>query len=177
MERSARSTATMRPSSCVAAAAASSPRCTGCTRPTSRQSTRRCTTPVPTSPSRWRRSPGASRNSPSKISTAIVSTSTGTDMKNDKLLRGASLLLALVLLPLAALAEDAWDGDAIAKLQAQMASGATTSRKLVEHYLARIAAIDAHGPSINSVIEVNPDALKIADELDAERARKGPRGP
>jgi len=98
-------------------------------------------------------------------------------MKNDKLLRGASLLLALALLPLAALAEDAWDGDAIAKLQAQMASGATTSRKLVEHYLARIAAIDARGPSINSVIEVNPDALKIADELDAERARKGPRGP
>ena len=98
-------------------------------------------------------------------------------MKNNKLLRGAALLLALAVLPLAALAQDAWDGDAVAKLQADMASGATNSRKLVEHFLARIDAIDKHGPSINSVIEVNPDALKIADELDAERAGRGPRGP
>jgi amidase len=98
-------------------------------------------------------------------------------MKNDKLLRAARGLLFLALLPLAALAQDGWDGDAVAKLQAQMASGATSSRKLVEQSLARIDAIDAHGPSINSVIEVNPDALKMADELDAERARKGPRGP
>ena len=98
-------------------------------------------------------------------------------MTNNKLLRFASLLLALLALPLTSLAQDAWDGDAVARLQADMASGATTSRKLVEQYLARIEAIDAHGPSINSVIEVNPDALKIAGELDAERARKGPRGP
>jgi amidase len=98
-------------------------------------------------------------------------------MKNDKLVRRGRLLFALALLPLAALAQDGWDGDAVAKLQADMTSGATTSRKLVEQFLARIDAIDAHGPAINSVIEVNPDALKIADELDAERARKGARGP
>ena len=98
-------------------------------------------------------------------------------MKNNKLLCRASLLLALVALPLASLAQDAWDGDTVAKLQAEMASGATTSHKLIEQFLARIDAIDKHGPSINSVIEVNPDALKIADQLDAERARKGPRGP
>jgi amidase len=91
--------------------------------------------------------------------------------------RRVAVLLALACLPPAAPAQDAWDGDAVAQLQARMASGATTSRKLVEHYLARIDALDAHGPAINSVIEVNPDALKIADELDAERARTGPRGP
>ena len=98
-------------------------------------------------------------------------------MKNHKLLCRASLLLALVAWPLASIAQDAWDGDAVAQLQSQMSSGATTSHKLVEQFLARIDAIDKHGPTLNSVIEVNPDALKIADELDAERARKGPRGP
>ncbi len=96
-------------------------------------------------------------------------------MITDKLLRIACLLV--LVCPLSALAEDAWDGDAVARLQADMASGATSSRKLVEQFLARIDAIDVHGPKINSVIEVNPDALKIADEMDAERARTGPRGP
>ncbi len=85
--------------------------------------------------------------------------------------------LLVLICPLSALSEDGWDGDAVAKLQADMASGATSSRKLVEQFLARIDAIDAHGPKINSVIEINPDALKIADEMDAERARTGPRGP
>jgi amidase len=70
-----------------------------------------------------------------------------------------------------------WDGDAVARLQAEMASGATTSRRLVEQFLARIEAIDRAGPAINSIIEVNPDAIAIATELDAERARSGPRGP
>ena len=44
-------------------------------------------------------------------------------------------------------------------------------------YLARIEAIDRHGPAINAVIELNPDARKIALELDQERRTKGPRGP
>jgi amidase len=96
---------------------------------------------------------------------------------NNKLLRRAAVLLALTMLPLMAPAQDAWDGDAVARLQAEMASGATTSRQLVEQFLARIDALDKHGPAINSVIEVNPDALEIAGELDAERARQGPRGP
>src|SRR5690349_14555712 len=164
-------------SSSGGAAAHSSRRCTGCIRPRSRRSTNRCARPAPTSSSLPRRSPGASRNSPWKTSMAIVSTFTGTDMKHDKLLRGARLLLMLAIFPVASLAQDAWDGDAVAKLQADMASGATSSRKLVEQYLARIDAIDKHGPAINAVIELNPDALKIADELDAERASKGPRGP
>ncbi len=99
-------------------------------------------------------------------------------MKNDnKLLRFACLVLVLAAGPAIAAAADAWDGDAVAKLQADMASGATTSRKLVEQFLARIDAIDKHGPAINSVIEVNPDALKIADALDQERAQGKVRGP
>ena len=73
--------------------------------------------------------------------------------------------------------ELAWDGDAIARAQAQLAIGSVTSRQLVQRYLERIARLDASGPRINSIIELNPDALAIADALDAERARSGPRGP
>ena len=58
-----------------------------------------------------------------------------------------------------------------------MTSGRYTSRRLVELYLQRIAQIDAEGPRLRSVIETNPDALAIADALDAERKAKGPRGP
>jgi amidase len=50
-----------------------------------------------------------------------------------------------------------------------MRSGRFTSRMLVELYLARIAALDKHGPAVNSIIELNPDALQIADGLDRER--------
>ena len=56
-------------------------------------------------------------------------------------------------------------------------SGQLTAQSLTAAYLARIDAIDRHGPSINAVIELNPDALKIAAELDRERKSKGPRGP
>jgi amidase len=62
-------------------------------------------------------------------------------------------------------------------LQAGMKSGKYTSRSVVEKYLQRIEEIDKHGPSINSVIEINPDALQIADALDREGKEKGPRGP
>ncbi len=69
------------------------------------------------------------------------------------------------------------DEKTIAELQDGMKSGKYTSRKLVELYLARINAIDKQGPSLNSVIEANSEALAIADELDKERKEKGPRGP
>src|ERR1019366_2257807 len=52
-----------------------------------------------------------------------------------------------------------------------------SSKRLVEMYLSRIEAIDRHGPSLNAVIEINPDAAAIADQMDAERKAKGPRGP
>ena len=57
----------------------------------------------------------------------------------------------------------------IADLQDGMKSGRFTARLLVEKYSARIAEIDKHGPAINSVIELNPDAPSIADTLDEER--------
>ncbi len=65
----------------------------------------------------------------------------------------------------------------ISDLQDGMKSGRFTARSLVEKYSARIDEIDKHGPSINSVLELNPDALSIADALDQERKSKGPRGP
>jgi amidase len=64
-----------------------------------------------------------------------------------------------------------------AQLQEGMKSGTLTARSITEKYLQRIAEIDKHGPAINSVIEINPDALAIADALDRERQEKGPRGP
>ena len=65
----------------------------------------------------------------------------------------------------------------IAEMQAGLANGRFTSRRLAEMYLARIAALDQGGPALRSVIEVNPEALDLADALDRERATRGPRGP
>ena len=56
-------------------------------------------------------------------------------------------------------------------------SGQYSSRSLTEKYLARIQEIDKTGPQLNSVIEVNPDALQIADAMDRERNSKKPIGP
>src|SRR5688572_15082303 len=56
----------------------------------------------------------------------------------------------------------------IGELQARMRSGQLTSRRIVEMYIDRIRIID---PKLRSVIEVNPDALSIADRLDRERRR------
>jgi len=62
-------------------------------------------------------------------------------------------------------------------LQAGMASGKYTAHAIAEKYLARIEAIDGRGPKLASVLEVNPDALAIADGLDKERAAGHVRGP
>ncbi|NWG07236.1 MAG: amidase [Chloroflexi bacterium] len=64
----------------------------------------------------------------------------------------------------------------IAELQEKMESGELTARQIVELYLQRIAAVDKSGPYINSIIELNPDALEIADRLDAERKAGKVRG-
>jgi amidase len=69
------------------------------------------------------------------------------------------------------------DETTISDLQDGMKSGRFTARSLVEKYSARIDEIDKHGPSINSILELNPDGLAIADSLDQERKAKGPRGP
>jgi len=67
----------------------------------------------------------------------------------------------------------------VQELQDAMKSGKYTARSIAEKYLERIAEIDppGRGPGLNSVIEVNPDALAIADQLDRERRERGPRGP
>jgi len=65
----------------------------------------------------------------------------------------------------------------ISELQDGMKSGKFTARSLVEKYSARIDEVDKHGPAVNAVIEMNPEALAIADALDQERKSKGARGP
>ncbi len=69
------------------------------------------------------------------------------------------------------------DEATIAGLQAAMTAGSRTAASLVDAYLARIAAIDRTGPTLRSVIEVNPDARAIAEKLDAERREGRVRGP
>jgi amidase len=61
--------------------------------------------------------------------------------------------------------------------QAQMQAGKLTSKALVQQYLARIAAIDKAGPRLNAVIELNPDAIRIAEQMDRERKAGKTRGP
>src|ERR1700676_3848017 len=65
----------------------------------------------------------------------------------------------------------------IPQLQDGMKSGKYTAQSLVEKYLARIDEIDKRGPAVNAIIELNPDALSIAQALDQERNAKGARGP
>ena len=68
------------------------------------------------------------------------------------------------------------DEATIVDLQEGMRTGRLTARAIAEKYLARIEALDRSGPTLRSVIELNPDALAIADALDRERREKGPRG-
>jgi amidase len=65
----------------------------------------------------------------------------------------------------------------IGDLADRMRSGQLTARSIAEQYLSRIDSVDRNGPTLRSVIEINPDALSIADTLDRERKQKGPRGP
>ncbi|MFL6188573.1 MAG: amidase [Actinomycetes bacterium] len=65
----------------------------------------------------------------------------------------------------------------IAELQGAMKAGRLSSRRLTQAYLRRIRRIDLSGIQLNSVIEVNPDALEIAARRDAERRRGHVRGP
>lgn len=64
----------------------------------------------------------------------------------------------------------------LAGLEQGFRSGRFTSRAVTEWYLARIQALDKNGPRVNAVIELNPEALAIAEAMDRERSAKGPRG-
>lgn len=65
----------------------------------------------------------------------------------------------------------------IADLQAAMGAGQVTSRELILMYMERIAKYDKDGPKLNAILEINPDALFLADAMDHERSLQGPRGP
>jgi amidase len=69
------------------------------------------------------------------------------------------------------------DERTIADLQTAMSSGKYTAHSIAKKYLDRIDDIDKHGPMVNSVIELNPDALTIASEMDRERKAGRVRGP
>lgn len=70
-----------------------------------------------------------------------------------------------------------FDEATISDLQARMKSGEISAQSLTQAYLERINAVDKSGVGLNSVIELNPDAISIAEALDKERKEKGPRGP
>jgi amidase len=91
----------------------------------------------------------------------------------------AASVAALQGAPLAALAAAPTDLNeaTVVQLQALMAKKKLRSVDLVDYYLSRIRSIDQSGPTVNSVIEVNPDAREIAGELDHERRTHGARGP
>ncbi|MED4018784.1 amidase family protein [Sutcliffiella cohnii] len=65
----------------------------------------------------------------------------------------------------------------IYEIQLAMENGEITSRELIMFYLDRIAKYDQDGPKINCMLEINPDAIFIAEALDNERKTKGARGP
>ncbi|HKY59637.1 MAG TPA: amidase [Gemmatimonadota bacterium] len=65
----------------------------------------------------------------------------------------------------------------IADLQQRMKSGEQTARSLAEAYLTRIEELDRDGPALRALLETNPDALAVADELDAERRAGSIQGP
>ncbi|HXI31096.1 MAG TPA: amidase family protein [Vicinamibacterales bacterium] len=69
------------------------------------------------------------------------------------------------------------DETTIADIQAALRGGSLTCRALVEQYLARIEANDKKGAALNAIVQTNPDALTIADDLDRRFRQSGPAGP
>jgi len=67
--------------------------------------------------------------------------------------------------------------ETIVQLQAEMASGKLTSVNLTKEYIARIAGLDQSGPGVNAIIEINPDALAMAQNADNLRHQGKVLGP
>ena len=80
-----------------------------------------------------------------------------------------ALAAALVVPPSTRAAEMNVETATTGDLQAAFQKGTLTSEKLLQIYLGRIAAYDKHGPAINAIISLNPNALAEARALDAER--------
>lgn len=99
-------------------------------------------------------------------------------------MRRISLCLSALAVSLLALSVQATEKptpcvvyDSMAQLQQRMDAGTLDSRQLTQAFLQRIRTIDQSGPSLHAVIETNPDAMKLAGELDAGRAGSARRGP
>ena len=86
------------------------------------------------------------------------------------------LLLAAFALAACSGERDFHEAD-IAGLHDRMQRGEVRSVELVDWYLERIEKIDRAGPALKAIIEINPDARRIAEALDAEWRESGPRGP
>lgn len=100
---------------------------------------------------------------------------------NSRILLIPAALLTVVVGPAAPLAQappqSQIDEMTVVRMQEAMSAGRLTSRALVDHYLKRIEELDRRGPTLRSIIEVNPEAGTIADRLDAERKGGKTRGP
>jgi amidase len=94
--------------------------------------------------------------------------------RRDFLKTGVAGLTALALPAHAEAAPFEVEEITVAQLQAKMKTGALTARRLVEIYTERIREID---PKLKSILEINPDALALADKLDKERKRGRARSP
>ena len=69
-----------------------------------------------------------------------------------------------------------WDEVTISQLGSAMLAGRLTAAAITRQYLGRIRDLDQRGPKLNAVIELNPDAVPMAETLDRERKERGPRG-
>src|SRR5688572_24128668 len=101
-------------------------------------------------------------------------------MKRRRFLQTTATVLAVAATkPTAAFTPPAFELEelTIPDLQRGMQSGKYSAKSLVEKYTDRINEIDKKGPTLKSVIELNPDAEEIAAALDRERKDRGPRGP
>ena len=87
-----------------------------------------------------------------------------------------AIVIALVA-PSVAVAAEPLEYKSVDELSQMMTRNELTAVTLVEHLTARIAALDNQGPTLNAIIELNPDALTIAAALDKERASGQIRGP
>ena len=88
-----------------------------------------------------------------------------------------ALVLSLTLLGACAQQDRDFTEVSIAELHDSMQRREVSSEQVVKWYLDRIEAIDRNGTRLNSIIEINPDALAIARSLDDEWRESGPRGP
>src|SRR5580700_4892287 len=94
---------------------------------------------------------------------------------------GRILVAALLLWPLAALSDSddrfPFREATVSQLQAEMAAGRLTSEQLTRAYIDRIHALDSNGPGVNSIMELNPDAIALARHADALRRQGTVLGP